>query len=89
MSTLSYRQVGLVMKRGGEGATDRQIRDLQRALRRLGYLKAVPSPDETFFQTRLLASRELRLVHANKRFLRWRPRNRTSRLRPSRSSTCS
>ena len=39
MAALEYRQASLVLKKGGEGATDRQIRDLQRDLRRLGYLK--------------------------------------------------
>ncbi len=38
MAALEYRQDGLVLNKGGEGATDRQIRDLQRDLRRLGYL---------------------------------------------------
>jgi putative peptidoglycan binding protein len=38
MATLSYRQPGLILRRGG-GATNSQIRDLQRDLRRLGYLK--------------------------------------------------
>jgi hypothetical protein len=35
---LSYRQGGLVLRRGG-AASDRQVRDLQRDLRRIGYLK--------------------------------------------------
>ncbi len=35
-----YIQPGLIIKRAGSGATDRQIRDLQRDLRRLGYLKS-------------------------------------------------
>ena len=39
MPDLSYRQPGLVLKRSGTAATERQIRDLQRDLRRLGYLK--------------------------------------------------
>lgn len=38
MANLSFRQPGLVLQRGGGGATQRQIRDLQRALRALGYL---------------------------------------------------
>lgn len=37
MATLSYRNT--VVRRGGAGATDQQIRDLQRDLRRLGYLR--------------------------------------------------
>jgi peptidoglycan hydrolase-like protein with peptidoglycan-binding domain len=36
--TLSYRQPGLVLLRGAT-ANDRQVRDLQRDLRQLGYLK--------------------------------------------------
>ncbi len=36
---LSYQQAGLVLKRPGTGATDAQIRDLQRHLRALGYLR--------------------------------------------------
>ncbi len=36
---LSYQQAGLVLKRPGEGASDAQIRDLQRHLRALGYLR--------------------------------------------------
>jgi len=39
MPTLSYQQAGLVLKRPGTGATDQQIRDLQRHLRQLGYLR--------------------------------------------------
>lgn len=39
MPSLSYRQPGLVLKRGGVAASDRQIRDLQHDLRLLGYLK--------------------------------------------------
>ncbi len=39
MPTLSYQQAGLVLKRPGEGASDAQIRDLQRHLRALGYLR--------------------------------------------------
>src|SRR5262245_21518574 len=38
MATLSYRLPGLILRRGGTAATDSQIRDLQRDLRRLGYL---------------------------------------------------
>jgi hypothetical protein len=37
---LSYRQNGLVLKAGGTAATTQQIKDLQRDLRRLGYLKS-------------------------------------------------
>ncbi len=36
---LSYQQAGLVLKRPGEGAGDAQMRDLQRHLRALGYLR--------------------------------------------------
>ena len=39
MPTLSYRHSGLILRRGGTTATNSQIRDLQRDLRRLGYLK--------------------------------------------------
>ncbi len=39
MPPLSYQQAGLVLKRPGEGASDAQIRDLQRHLRTLGYLR--------------------------------------------------
>ncbi len=39
MPPLSYQQPGLVLKRPGTGATDAQIRDLQRHLRALGYLR--------------------------------------------------
>ena len=39
MPALSYRQVDLVLKRGGN-AGDRQVRDLQQDLRKLGYLKS-------------------------------------------------
>ncbi len=39
MPPLSYQQPGLVLKRPGTEATDRQIRDLQRHLRALGYLR--------------------------------------------------
>jgi len=38
MPELSYRQAGLVLKAGGSATTE-QIRDLQRDLRRLGYLR--------------------------------------------------
>jgi hypothetical protein len=37
---LSYRQTGLVLKAGGTAATTEQIKDLQKDLRRLGYLKS-------------------------------------------------
>ncbi len=40
MPVLSYRQAGLILKAAGGGASERQIRDLQRDLRRLGYLKS-------------------------------------------------
>lgn len=40
MPALSYRQAGLVLKAGGAGASGQQIRDLQRDLRRMGYLKS-------------------------------------------------
>ena len=39
MAQLSYSEPGLVIRSGGAGASDRQIRDLQRDLRRLGYLR--------------------------------------------------
>ena len=39
MPPLSYQQPGLVVRRPGTGATDSQIRDLQRYLRALGYLR--------------------------------------------------
>lgn len=39
MPTLSYQQPGLVLKRPGTGASDAQVRDLQRHLRALGYLR--------------------------------------------------
>jgi len=39
MPTLSYRQPGLVLAAGSNDATQQQIRDLQRDLRALGYLK--------------------------------------------------
>ena len=38
MAPLSYQQPGLVLRRGGAGASAQQVRDLQRDLRRLGYL---------------------------------------------------
>lgn len=40
MADLSYRQPGLILERGGVAATRIQIRDLQRDLRALGYLRA-------------------------------------------------
>lgn len=40
MATLSYRQPGLVLGASGSTASPAQIRDLQRDLRRLGYLKS-------------------------------------------------
>jgi len=40
MPSLSYKEKGLILKRSGSGITDRQIRDLQRDLRQLGYLKS-------------------------------------------------
>ena len=40
MPTLSYRQPGLVLERGGGAATKDQVRDLQRNLRALGYLRS-------------------------------------------------
>src|SRR3954466_4776635 len=40
MPQLSYRQTGLVLKIGAGMATAAQVRDLQRDLRRLGYLKS-------------------------------------------------
>ncbi|MCP4203102.1 MAG: peptidoglycan-binding protein [bacterium] len=40
MPRLSYRQPGLVLERGGTDATLEQVRDLQRDLRRLGYLRS-------------------------------------------------
>jgi hypothetical protein len=40
MANLSFRQSGLVLQRGGAGATKQQIRELQRSLRALGYLKS-------------------------------------------------
>ncbi len=39
MSALTYQQAGFVLKRPGSGASDAQIRDLQRHLRALGYLR--------------------------------------------------
>ncbi len=39
MPPMSYQQAGLVLKRPGEGASLAQIRDLQRHLRALGYLR--------------------------------------------------
>ena len=39
MPPLSYQQPGLVVRRPGTGASDAQIRDLQRHLRALGYLR--------------------------------------------------
>ncbi|MGH9238163.1 MAG: peptidoglycan-binding domain-containing protein [Vicinamibacterales bacterium] len=39
MPPLTYRQPDLVLRRQGGPASDRQIRDLQRDLRQLGYLK--------------------------------------------------
>lgn len=40
MPPLSYRQSGLILAKDGSPATEQQIRDLQRHLRSLGYLKA-------------------------------------------------
>ena len=39
MAPLSYQQTGLVLNRPAAGASDAQIRDLQRHLRALGYLR--------------------------------------------------
>jgi hypothetical protein len=39
MPVRSYKKRGLVVKRGGAGAAETQVRDLQRDLRALGYLK--------------------------------------------------
>jgi hypothetical protein len=39
MGPRSYRKRGLALRRGGIGVSDQQIRDLQRDLRELGYLK--------------------------------------------------
>jgi hypothetical protein len=39
MPTQSYRRPGLVLREGGRSATPQQIRDLQRDLRALGYLR--------------------------------------------------
>jgi hypothetical protein len=40
MASQSYRQVGLTLKMGGGGASEQQIRELQRDLRSLGYLRS-------------------------------------------------
>ena len=40
MSQLSYQQPGLTVQKGGADATKQQIKDLQRDLRSLGYLKS-------------------------------------------------
>lgn len=40
MPGLSYRKAGLVLRRGGGRATRQQVKDLQRNLRRLGYLRS-------------------------------------------------
>jgi hypothetical protein len=40
MPTQSYQQTGLTMTAGGGGGTTEQIRDLQRDLRQLGYLRS-------------------------------------------------
>ena len=40
MPSLSYRQPGLVLRREGTQGTREQVRDLQRDLRRLGYLRS-------------------------------------------------
>jgi hypothetical protein len=40
MPALSFRQAGLVLRRNGASASHEQIRDLQQALRSLGYLKS-------------------------------------------------
>ena len=39
MPVLSYRRPGLILRRGGHSATEKQVRQLQRDLRQLGYLK--------------------------------------------------
>jgi hypothetical protein len=39
MPVLTYRRPGLTIRRGGSEASDQQIRDLQRDLRQLGYLR--------------------------------------------------
>ena len=39
MPDLSYRQPGLIMRKTGSTASNRQLRDLQKDLRRLGYLR--------------------------------------------------
>ncbi len=40
MPLLSYNKRGIRMERGGTGAAEQQVRDLQRDLRQLGYLKS-------------------------------------------------
>ena len=40
MPDLSYRQPGLIMRKTGSAASNRQLRDLQKDLRRLGYLRS-------------------------------------------------
>src|SRR5215472_3672560 len=40
MPDLSYRQPGLIMRKTGSTASNRQLRDLQKDLRRLGYLRS-------------------------------------------------
>ena len=40
MPSLSYRQPRLVLEKGGRNVSERQIKDLQQDLRRLGYLKS-------------------------------------------------
>src|SRR5262249_59055897 len=40
MPDLSYRQPGLTMRKTGSAASNRQLRDLQKDLRRLGYLRS-------------------------------------------------
>ena len=39
MALMSYRKRGLILERGSSQATETQVRDLQRDLRQLGYLK--------------------------------------------------
>ena len=39
MSNLSYQHAGLILKKGGGGATKQQIQNMQRDLRSLGYLR--------------------------------------------------
>jgi len=39
MPTLSYRKAGLILERGGSDGTEKQVRDFQRDLRQLGYLR--------------------------------------------------